>query len=152
MARRTVRIQEYADIGTGEVKPFLVIDIQEKDRDFLKLKQALTKTVVEKLKFLNGAVELLFYILDLAIESKIFERPVDIYITPEMAKQAIGLSRMTFYRHIKKLVEVGILIKMRPNIYRINPECVWIGDLRSYHRWLRENAQKKLFQEKEIQA
>jgi len=153
MAKRRVRVERLVDPQTGEIKPFLVIDLQEKDRDFVKVKQALTKTVIERLDYLNGAIKLLFLILDLAIESKIFERPVDIFLTPEIAKERIGISsKDTFYRHIRVLMKAKILIKIRPHVYRLNPEMVWIGDLKSYIRWLREQQQLKLFEEQEKQA
>jgi len=152
MARRNVRIKKYIDEDTGEVVPFLVIDIQAKDRDFLKVRQALTKTVVERLNYLDGAVKLLFLIMDMAIEAKIFNRPVDIYLTPEFAMEKIGISRATFYNHIRLLLKHKILFRLRPNLYRLNPEMIWIGTLKSYIAWLREKQQMKLFETQEEAA
>jgi len=150
MSKRNVKIEQYANLETGEIKPFLVIDIQEKDRDFCKVRKALSRTVVEKLNYLNGAVKLLWLIIDIAIDSKIFDKPVDIILTPELAKEKAGISsRDTFYRHIKLLLENKILIKIRPNIYRLNPEMIWLGGLKSYARWLREKQQMKIFEVQE---
>jgi len=147
MAQRHVRIHQYVDVKTGEIQPFIVIDIQEKDKDFVKVKQALTKTVLERLKYINGAAKLLFLLLDIAIESRIFERPVDIYLTPEMAQEKIGLSRMTFYRHINLLMQSQIIFKLRPHVYRLNPEMVWMGDLKSYVKWLKEQNKEEEIKE-----
>lgn len=145
MAKRPVKTKKYIDEQTGEIVHFIMVDVQTKDRDFAKVKQALTKAIIERLDYINGAIKLLILFLDMAIEQKVYNRPVEIYLHPDEATGKLQITRQTFYLHLKRLVDCGIIIKKRPHVYVINPEMIWIGTAQSYLSWLREQTQLKLF-------
>jgi len=151
MKRRVIKTKEYIDSKTGEVQRFLIIDIQEKDVNFAKIRQALTKAVIEDLRYINGAIKLLFLIIDKAIELKIFNRPVELFLHYKEIAKELNIKESTARRYLKLLKDKKYIIQKAPRqaVYILNPAFVWIGDAKSYTQWLKENAQLQLFNREE---
>jgi len=134
----------FVDPDTGEVKKFLIVEPRAKDRDFVKIRKALTEAAIKDLKYLNGAIKLLFWFIDKAIENRIFNRPVELYVFPEDLAKELNTTKRTVEKYIKLLKDKGYIIqpKKRRRLYMLNPEFIWLGTAQSYASYLKEQLRK----------
>ena len=145
MSKRLTGFKKLIDPDTGEMKTFVLLDSEVKDKDFAKVKKALTEAVLRDLKDLNGAVFLLLWFIDKAIELKMFDRPVVIPATYEEISQQLKVSIVTAKRYVKALKEKKYLIqpKKRQLVYMLNPEFIWLGSAQSYVSYLKSKEDNK---------
>jgi len=145
MAGRPVQFKDFVDPETGEVRKFLVIEPKVKDCDFIKIRKALTEATLKDLDYLNGAVKLLMWFLDKALEYKMFNKPAEIPVFINKVARELGLSEVTIKRYVKRLKDKGYIIQIqkRKTVYMLNPEFIWLGTAKGYLEYLRERRRIK---------
>lgn len=151
----TVRFKDFADPETGEIKRFLIIEPKVKDKNFAKVRKALTEAALKELKDLNGAVWLLLWFMDKAIEKKMFNRPAEIFVDLQEVCKELKVTDRTVKKYIKLLKDKGFIIQLarRQRVYMLNPEFIWLGTAKSYIEYLKEKRQTKIWEnEEEISA
>lgn len=143
MAGKPVQFKDFVDPETGEVRKFLIIEPKVKDYDFIKIRKALTEATLKDLDYLNGAIKLLMWFLDKALEYKVFNRPAEIPVFIDRVAKELGLSEVTIKRYMKRLKDKGYIIQIRKRktVYMLNPEYIWLGTARSYVEYLKEKGQ-----------
>lgn len=146
MARRPVQFKDFVDPETGEVKRFLIVEPKVKDCDFIKIRKALTEATLKDLDYLNGAIKLLMWFIDKALEYKMFNKPAEIPVFIDKVAEELGLSEITIKRYIKKLKNKGYIIQIqeRKTVYMLNPEFIWLGTAKSYIEYLKEKGRMKI--------
>jgi len=111
------------DPNTGELKEILMISYPgEFDADWVKIFTGFSEALIKDEDIAGKAIRLLFWIMkELQMGS------VEFYMHYSIIKEELGVSRDTYYRWVKILTNKGIIKKVRPNIYMINPACVVRG-------------------------
>ena len=120
---RIFRKQQAIDAETGELKDILLIgNPEEFDRNFVKVFHAFTEALVSDADIAGKAIRLLFWIM-----KQLENGSIEFYMHYSIIKEELGISTDTYYRWKKTLEQKGIIKKVRPNIYMINPACVVKG-------------------------
>jgi hypothetical protein len=110
----------FYDERTGEIfdeydKPVPISPKPEGDREFVKIFSAFLKEVVKD-KDLGMALRLLLYIIaNLDYDS------LKVAIVPKEAMEDLAISKDTYYRWLKVLLEKGYIEELATNIYRLKP-------------------------------
>jgi len=111
------------DPHTGELKEFLLIgEPEEFDKNFTKIFHAFTEKLIQDTDIAGKAIRLLFWIL-----GNLEYGRIEFYMHYEDIKKDLGISTDTFYRWKKTLEKKGIIRKIKPNLYQLNPACVVKG-------------------------
>jgi len=111
------------DTETGELKDFLLIgEPEEFDRNFTKIFHAFTEKLIQDTDIAGKAIRLLFWIL-----GNLEYGSIEFYMHYEDIKRDLNVSADTFYRWKKILENKGIIRKIKPNLYQLNPACVVKG-------------------------
>jgi len=120
---KTFNKQQTIDPKTGEIKEILLIgNPEEFDRNFTKIFHAFTEALIKDDDIAGKAIRLLFWIM-----SQLEQGKIEFYMHYSLIKEELGISTDTYYRWKKTLEKKGIIKKIRPNIYMINPACVVKG-------------------------
>jgi hypothetical protein len=107
----------------GELHDILLIgNPEEFDRNFVKVFHAFTEALLKNEKIAGKAIRLLFWIM-----SQLENGSIEFYMHYSVIKEELGVSRATYHNWVKTLIEEGIIKKVRPNIYQVNPACVVKG-------------------------
>lgn len=131
---------------TGEIKSSTDVMVVgnpskwEKDGDFLKIYPAFFSSFLEQMNTpLDARLRLVVYILSEAIELKINGKNV-VYISPAKACNSCKISRPSFYRFIKILININFIFPVPDSnsIYKINPDMVYKGNLVKYYSQVQE--------------
>ena len=103
----------------GELHDILLIgNPEEFDRNFVKVFHAFTEALLKNEKIAGKAIRLLFWIM-----SQLENGSIEFYMHYSVIKEELGVSRATYHNWVKTLIEEGIIKKVRPNIYQVNPAC-----------------------------
>jgi DNA-binding transcriptional ArsR family regulator len=130
MAKKVIGTKEFIDPITGEPKRFLILDVGVKDGKFVKVYQAFTQELIQRLDYLNGALKVLMWFVDQYIRNGVPNKLFKLYVDYSKIAKELNMGERTVRAHIKKLKELDILIqptKYKP-IFLLNPKYVWIGD------------------------
>jgi len=134
---KTFSKQQTIDPKTGELKEILLIgDPEEFDKNFVKVFHAFTEALISDTDIAGKAIRLLFWIM-----KQLETGSIEFYMHYSIIKEELGISTDTYYRWKKTLEDKGIIKKVRPNIYMINPACVVKG---KGHTLLEEFKQPRL--------
>ena len=145
-----LQVKDFVDPETGEIRRFLIVEPKTKDRDFIKIRKALTEATLKDLDYLNGAVKLLMWFIDKALEYKMFNRPAEIFVFVEEVMRELRVKRRTVHKYLKLLKEKGYIIQLKKNrpVYMLNPEYIWLGTAKSYAEYIRNRQQILLSSQK----
>ena len=122
----------------GELHDILLIgNPEEFDKNFVKVFHAFTEALLKNEKIAGKAIRLLFWIM-----SQLENGSIEFYMHYSVIKDELKISRATYHNWVKTLTEEGIIKKIRPNIYQLNPACVVKG---KGHTLLDEFKQPRLF-------
>ena len=134
---KTFNKQQAIDPKTGELSEILLIgNPEEFDKNFVKVFHAFTEALIQDDEIAGKAIRLLFWIM-----TQIENGDIQFYMHYSLIKEELNISTDTYYRWKKTLENKGIIKKVRPNIYMINPACVVKG---KGHRLLDEFRQPQL--------
>jgi CRP-like cAMP-binding protein len=96
----------------------------KKDKDFVKVFHAFVKDVVRD-KELRQTLDLLAYIMS----EKLEKDSLRFYLTAEEVVRNLKVSRRTFYRWLKTLIEKGYIVRIATNYYAIKPYTIVVGKM-----------------------
>jgi len=134
---KTFNKQQTIDPKTGEIKDILLIgNPEEFDKDFVKIFHAFTEKLIEDTEMAGKAIRLLFWIMKQLENGKI-----EFYMHYSIIKKDLRVSTDTYYRWKRTLENKGIIKKISPNLYMINPACIVKG---KGHTLLEEFKQPRL--------
>lgn len=120
---RTFNRQYTIDADTGEVKNILLIgNPEEFDKNFVKVFHAFTEALISDADIAGKAIRLLFWIM-----KQLENGSIEFYMHYSVIKEELNIGKATYHRWKKILEQKGIIKKVRPNIYMINPACVVKG-------------------------
>ncbi len=120
---KTFNKQQTIDPITGEIKNILLIgNPEEFDKNFVKVFHAFTEALIKDEDIAGKAIRLLFWIM-----KQLENGSIEFYMHYSVIKEELGISTDTYYRWKKTLESKGIIKKVRPNIYMINPACIVKG-------------------------
>jgi len=120
---KTFAKQQAIDGYTGELHEILLIgNPEEFDRNFTKVFHAFTEALIEDNEIALGPIKLLFWIM-----KELETGSIEFYMHYSVIKEELGVSRDTYYRWLRVLTKKGLIKKVRPNIYQLNPACVVKG-------------------------
>ena len=107
----------------GELHDILLIGAPEEfDKNFTKIFHAFTEALIDDKEIALGPIKLLFWIM-----TQIETGSIEFYMHYSIIKEELGVSKATYHNWVKTLIEEGIIKKVRPNLYQINPACVVKG-------------------------
>lgn len=120
---KTFSKQQAIDPKTGEIKDILLIGTPEEfDKNFVKVFHAFTEKLIKDTELAGKAIRLLFWIL-----SELDYGRIEFYMhIPEVAKE-LNVSDKTIRNWRNILIDKGIIKKIKPHIYQINPACIVKG-------------------------
>jgi len=120
---KTFKRQYTIDSETGEVKDILLIgNPEEFDRNFVKIFHAFTEELISDTDIAGKAIRLLFWIM-----KQLETGSIEFYMHPEDVANELQVSERTIRSWRKTLENKGIIRKIRPNLYQLNPACVVKG-------------------------
>jgi len=120
---KTFNKQQTIDPKTGEIKEILLIgNPEEFDKNFTKVFHAFTEALIKNEKIAGKAIRLLFWIM-----KELETGSIEFYMHYSVIKEELGVSKATYHNWVRTLTEEGIIKKVRPNIYQINPACIVRG-------------------------
>jgi len=120
---KLVSKQTAIDGETGELKEILLIGAPEEfDRNFTKVFHAFTEVLIQKEDIAGKAIRLLFWIM-----RGLEHGSIEFYMHPADVAEELGVTRATIYNWISTLKRHGIIRKIKPNLYQLNPACVVKG-------------------------
>ena len=94
------------------------------DKGFVKLFVAFLRDMLEDEEVLKGPVRLFLYAAELMDYNSL-----EVYLVPERAIKALGISERTYYRWLSVLLRKGYMEKIAVNIYRLRPYSVVKGQM-----------------------
>ena len=115
--------QQTIDPSTGELKEILLIgNPEEFDRNFTKIFHAFTENLLKNEEIAGKAIRLLFWIM-----KELETGSIEFYMYPNDVAEELQVTRATVYNWIKTLTKFGIIRKIKPNLYQLNPACIVKG-------------------------
>ena len=115
--------QQAIDPYTGELKEILLIgDPEEFDKNFVKVFHAFTEALISDTDIAGKAIRLLFWIM-----KELETGSIEFYMHPQDVANELKVSERTIRNWRKTLENKGIIKKIRPNLYQLNPACVVKG-------------------------
>lgn len=112
----------------GEVVKTVEFIPDIRDHGFAKVFQTMSRKVLQDLKgAINGATDVLWYFIDQVIASEAYHENPKIYAPPEQLMEGTGQGRAAVYKHLKILVELKYIVKLRPHLYQVNPDFLFVG-------------------------
>ena len=121
---KTFKKVETFDETTGEVRKILMIgNPQEFDKNFSKVFHAFTEELLKNEEIAGKAIRLLFWIM-----KNLEYGSIEFYMYPVEVAEELVVTKVTVYNWIKTLTKHGIIRKIKPNMYQLNPSCVVKGE------------------------
>ena len=115
--------QEFYNPYTGEVKEILLIgNPSEFDKDFIKVFHAFTEALISDTEIAGKAIRLLFWIM-----KQLETGSIEFYMHPQDVAKELKVSERTIRSWRNTLTKKGIIKKIRPNLYQLNPACIVKG-------------------------
>ena len=115
--------QQTLDPNTGELHDILLIgNPEEFDRNFTKVFHAFTEELLKNEEITGKAIRLLFWVM-----KELEYGSIEFYMYPKEVAEELKVTRATVYNWIKTLTKYGIIRKIKPNLYQLNPACVVKG-------------------------
>ena len=120
---KTFNKQQTIDPKTGEIKEILLIgNPEEFDKNFTKVFHAFTEALISDTDIAGKAIRLLFWIM-----SQLENGSIEFYMhIPDVAKK-LEVTDRTIRGWRNTLIKKGIIRKIKPNLYQLNPACVVKG-------------------------
>jgi len=120
---RLFKKQQAIDPITGEIKEILLIgNPEEFDKNFTKVFHAFTEALIQDTDIAGKAIRLLFWIM-----KELETGSIEFYMhIPDVAKE-LNVSERTIRNWRNILVKKGLIRKIKPNLYQLNPACVVKG-------------------------
>ncbi len=111
------------DNHTGELHEILLIgNPEEFDRNFTKIFHAFTEALIGDEEIAGKAIRLLFWIM-----KELETGSIEFYMhAPSVAKE-LNVTERTIRMWRNTLEKKGIIRKIKPNLYQLNPACVVKG-------------------------
>ena len=135
---RTFVKKQTIDANTGELHEILLIgNPEEFDRNFTKIFHAFTEKLLEDEEVAGKAIRLLFWIM-----KELETGSIEFYMYTADVAEELKVTRMTIYRWTKTLERKGIIRKIKPNLYQLNPACVVKGKGHTLIDEFRQNIEK----------
>ena len=120
--------RELIDRETGDLVRTVEVIPEVREKGWGKVYQTMSRKVLKDLKAsLNGATDVLWYFIDRLIAAEPFNANPEMYAHTEQIAEATGQSNPTVRRHVKILVEHQYLLRVRPHLYKVNPEFIFVG-------------------------
>ena len=119
-------IKKFIDPKSGEEIPFRIIGTTQEfaDRNFFKVFTAFSKKIIEDTDIAGKSIRLLFYIMSEKIKHV---NQIEFSMTSREVCLKLEISDITYRRWVSTLIKKGIIMRIEPNKYKINPECVCVG-------------------------
>ena len=145
----SLQVKDFVDPETGEIQRFLIVEL-ETNRDFVRIHRAFIEAMLRDLDYLNGAIKLLIWFINKALECRMFNKPAEIFVFVEEVMRELRVKRRTVHRYLKLLKEKGYIIQLKKNrpVYMLNPEYIWLGTAKSYAEYMRNRQQILLSSQK----
>jgi len=120
---KTFNKQQTIDPKTGEIKEILLIgNPEEFDKNFTKVFHAFTEALISDTDIAGKAIRLLFWIM-----SQLENGSIEFYMhIPDVAKK-LEVTDRTIRGWRNTLIKKGIIRKIKPNLYQLNPACIVKG-------------------------
>ena len=111
------------DPKTGELKDILMISYPDEfDADWVKIFTGFSEALIQDADIAGKAIRLLFWIMkELKMGS------IEFYMNNDEVAKELGVTKRTIINWKKTLEKKGLIKKVKPNIYMINPACVVKG-------------------------
>jgi hypothetical protein len=107
----------------GQLHDILLIGSPEEfDRNFTKVFHAFTEALINDEEIAGKAVRLLFWIM-----TQLETGSIEFYMYPPEVAKELNVSDRTVRNWRNSLVRKGIIKKVKPHIYQLNPACVVKG-------------------------
>jgi hypothetical protein len=120
---KTFNKQQTIDPLTGELKEILLIgNPEEFDKNFTKVFHAFTEALINDNEIAGKAIRLLFWIM-----KELETGSIEFYMHNQDVAKELGVSTRTIIHWKKTLENKGIIRKIRPNLYQLNPACIVKG-------------------------
>ena len=115
--------QQSIDPKTGELKEILLIgNPEEFDKNFTKVFHAFTEALIQDEEIAGKAIRLLFWIM-----KELETGSIEFYMHNEEVAKDLKVTKRTIINWKKTLKNKGIIKKVKPNIYMLNPACIVKG-------------------------
>ena len=144
-----LQVKDFVDPETGEIRRFLIVEL-ETNKDFVRIHRAFIEAMLRDLDYLNGAIKLLIWFINKALECRMSNKPAEIFVFVEEVMRELRVKRRTVHRYLKLLKEKGYIIQLKKNrpVYMLNPEYIWLGTAKSYAEYMRNRQQIPLSSQK----
>ena len=107
----------------GELRDILLIGSPEEfDKNFVKVFTGFTESLLNDKEIVGKSIRLLLWIM-----TKLKNGSIEFYMNYSVIKEELGVSKATYHNWVKSLTTKGIIKKIRPSLYMINPSCVVKG-------------------------
>ena len=116
------------DLETGEVleDKFILYTDKYKDKDFTKVFIAFSiEKIIKDNKIAHGSIRLLFY-----MSTKLDYDSLTVKIIPADAVKELGVSRMTYSKWVKDLIEAKIVKKINRYTFQLTPYTLARGKVK----------------------
>ena len=115
--------QQAIDPNTGELKEILLIgNPEEFDRNFTKIFHAFTESLISDEEIAGKAIRLLFWIM-----KELETGRIEFYLYNKDVAEELKVTERTIIQWKKTLEKKGIIRKIKPNLYQLNPACIVKG-------------------------
>ncbi len=115
--------QNAIDPETGELKEILLIgNPEEFDKNFTKVFHAFTEALISDEEIAGKAIRLLFWIM-----KELETGRIEFYLYNKDVAEELKVTERTIIQWKKTLEKKGIIRKIKPNLYQLNPACVVKG-------------------------
>lgn len=116
---KVVGTQEYINPSTGEIVPMEVMQVEDKDYNFMKV--FLVNFMAQLEGVTNKKTQVMFYIIDNLNNENILLK------TQEQVAQETNVSRRTVAQTFKMLLDADFMKKINNSIYQVNPNSLFKG-------------------------
>ena len=107
----------------GELRDILLIGSPEEfDKDFIKVFTGFTESLLKDKEIVGKSIRLLLWIM-----TKLKNGSIEFYMNYSVIKEELEVSKTTYHYWVKSLTNKGIIKKIRPSLYMINPACIVRG-------------------------
>ena len=134
---RTFARQQSINPDTGELHEILLIgNPEEFDRNFTKIFHAFTEALISDEEIAGKAIRLLFWIM-----KELETGRIEFYLYNKDVAEELKVTERTIIQWKKTLERKGIIRKIKPNLYRLNPACIVKGKGHTLLDEFRKNAE-----------
>lgn len=118
--------KELLDPATGEVVEVLMIGKNPayKDKSFTKFFVSFLQDVVQDEEVAGKAIRLLLYMIE-----KLDWNTLEVIVFPKQVIKELNISKMTYFRWLRTLLEKGYIVKIDRYQYKLRPYSVVKGSM-----------------------